>query len=406
MKLNINSYEIPKGFKALGFMGKIKNNKNDMALLYSGTATNAAAVFTKNLVKAACIKRNQDLLTNSDGINCILINSGNANACTGKKGEKDNKTLAEHTSSLLGIKESQVMTASTGVIGVKLPLDNMLEALKDSAPILLSDQSDLKSAANAILTTDKIEKNCSVKIKINKSDVTISGIAKGSGMIHPNMATMLGFIMTDANISKTLLQTILNETVQETFNMISVDGDTSTNDMVLLLANGKAGNTKISEQNNDYKKIKEAVFEVSKYLAKSIAGDGEGASKLIEVEVNSSTGIKDSKKIAKSIISSSLVKTAIFGGDPNWGRIIAAMGYSGADFDPGKVSIYFQGSPGYVCVMENGEPHHFDELTAAAILKEKKIYITVTIDNGEYSACAWGCDLTYDYIKINADYHT
>ncbi len=406
MKLNINKYEIPKGFKALGFIGKIKRNKNDMALLYSETDTNAAAVFTKNLVKAACIKRNKELLANPDSINCVLINSGNANACTGKKGENDNKTLAEHTASLLGIKESRVLTASTGVIGVNLPLDNMLQALTNTAPILMSEQSDLKSAASAILTTDKIEKNCSVKININNSDVTISGIAKGSGMIHPNMATMLGFIMTDANISKTLLQTILDETVQDTFNMISVDGDTSTNDMVLLLANGRAGNPKISEQNNDYKKLKEAVFEVSKYLAKSIARDGEGASKLIEVEVNSSTGIKDSKKIAKSVISSSLVKTAIFGGDPNWGRIIAAMGYSGADFDPEKVSIYFQGAPGYVCVMEKGEPHHFDKITAAAILKEKNIYITITIDNGEYTARAWGCDLTYDYVKINADYHT
>jgi len=406
MKLEINKYKIPEGFRALGFMGKIKNNKKDMALLYSETVSNAAAVFTTNLVKAACIKRNKEILPISDGIKCVIINSGNANACTGKKGEKDNKTLAEHTASLLGIEECRVLTASTGVIGVKLPLNNMLQALTNATPILLSKQSNLKTAANAILTTDKIEKNCSVKIKINNTDVTISGIAKGSGMIHPNMATMLGFIMTDANISKTLLQNILDDTVNETFNMISVDGDTSTNDMVLLLANGKAANPKIVEQNNDYSTLKEAILTVSKYLAKSIAKDGEGASKLIEVEVNSSTGIEDSRKIAKSVISSSLVKTALFGGDPNWGRIIAAMGYSGADFEPEKVSIYFQGSPGYVCVMENGEPHHFDESTAAAILKEKNIYITITIDNGGYTATAWGCDLSYDYIKINADYHT
>jgi len=406
MKLEINKYEMPEGFRALGFIGKIKNNKKDMALLYSETASTTAAVFTKNLVKAPCIKRNIKLLSNSDSFKCVVINSGNANACTGKKGEKDNITLAEHTASLLGIKQSQVLTAATGVIGVRLPLNNMLQALTNTTHILLSEKSDLKSAASAILTTDKIEKNCSIKININNTDITISGIAKGSGMIHPDMATMLGFIITDANISKTLLQTILDETVKETFNMISVDGDTSTNDMVLLLANGKAANPKITEENNDYIKFKEAVFEVSKYLAKSIARDGEGASKLIEVEVNSSSGIEDSKKIAKSVISSSLVKTAIFGGDPNWGRIIAAMGYSGAIFDPGKVSIYFQGSSGYVCVMENGEPHHFDKLTAAAILKEKNIYITITIDNGKYTATAWGCDLTYDYVKINADYHT
>ncbi len=406
MELNINKYVLPKGFKAIGFRGKIKNKKNDMAFLYSKTSAKAAAVFTQNLVKAACIKRNKRLIKKNNSFNCVLINSGNANACTGSKGDEDNQKLADHTASLLDIKESDVLTASTGVIGMPLPLANMLTAISDSAPLLISEGTDLKSAANAILTTDKYEKNCSIKLKIQNTTVTVSGIAKGSGMIHPNMATMLGFIMTDANISKTLLQEILDETVNKTFNMISVDGDTSTNDMVLLLANGEAGNHVISDQTEDYEKLKNAVFKVSRYLAKSIARDGEGATKLIEVEVSTGTSIEDSRKIAKSVITSSLVKTAIFGGDPNWGRIIAAMGYSGAVFDPVKVSIYFQGAAGYACVMEKGEPHHFDKSTVSAILNEKNIFITINIDNGNYTATAWGCDLSYDYVKINAEYHT
>jgi glutamate N-acetyltransferase/amino-acid N-acetyltransferase len=220
------------------------------------------------------------------------------------------------------------------------------------------------------------------------------------------MATMLGFILTDANISQNLLQTVLGHIVDDSFNMISVDGDTSTNDMVLLMANGEAGNKKILENSDNYKLFLEGLFSVSKYLAKSIARDGEGATKLIEVEVNGCENKEDARIIAKSVICSSLVKTAIFGGDPNWGRIIAAMGYSGADFDPKKVSIYFQGAPGYVCVMQNGEPHHFDEGSAAAILKQKDVYITINIEDGNFSATAWGCDLSYDYVKINADYHT
>ena len=406
MKLETKKYILPKGFKATGFHGKIKEKNTDMAILFSETPSVFAGVFTKNRVKAACVDRNNDLLARGVPINAILINSGNANACTGTKGEENNTQLAKDLATILKINSDSVLTASTGVIGVNLPLDNMLNAVTKAVPFLDSGDEEFKSAGKAILTTDLNEKYASVTIKIDNKDITISGIAKGSGMIHPNMATMLSFILTDAKIEQDLLQKALKYTVDKTFNMISVDGDTSTNDMVLTMANGKAENTAIIEESEDFQLFSNALFSLSKYLAKSIVRDGEGATKLIEVEVNGSKSEDDAKKIAKSIIGSSLVKTAIFGGDPNWGRIIAAMGYSGADFDPEKVSIYFQGAPGYVCVMQNGEPHHFDEGSAEAILKQKDVFITINIDGGNYSATAWGCDLSYDYVKINADYHT
>jgi len=406
MKLETDKYVLPKGYKAIGFKGKIKKENPDMAILFSRTPSVFAGVFTKNVVKAACVNRNRELLKKGDSINAVLINSGNANACTGKKGVLDNENLADSLAVELKIDKNSVLTASTGVIGVNLPMGNMLKAISYAAPLLTEDSEGFQSAGKAILTTDLNEKFASIIIKINNKDVTISGIAKGSGMIHPNMATMLGFLLTDADINQNLLQKALDYSVNKTFNMISVDGDTSTNDMVLIMANGKAENDLITEKSDDFKLFSNALFTLSKYLAKSIVRDGEGATKLIEVEVNGSLSEEDAKKIAKSVIGSSLVKTAIFGGDPNWGRIIAAMGYSGADFDPMKVSIYFQGAPGYVCVMQNGEPHHFDEGSAEAILKQKDVFITINIDEGEFSATAWGCDLSYDYIKINADYHT
>ena len=401
-----DTYILPRGFEAIGFKGKIKKEKPDMAILYSKTPSVTAGVFTKNVVRAACVDRNKELVKKGAAVSCILINSGNANACTGAKGEEDNRNLASHIANTMNIEESSILTASTGIIGVNLPVDNMHNAITEAAPLLVPTRDGLESAARAILTTDTNIKQYSITINLEGSDVTISGIAKGSGMIHPNMATMLGFIMTDADISQDLLQKALSCTVDDSFNMISVDGDTSTNDMVLLMANGEAGNKEILENTDNYKLFFESLFSVSKYLAKSIARDGEGATKLIEVEVNGCESKKDARKIAKSVIGSSLVKTAIFGGDPNWGRIIAAMGYSGAHFDPKKVSIYFQGAPGYVCVMQNGEPHHFDEGSAAAILKQKDVYITINIEDGNFSATAWGCDLSYDYVKINADYHT
>ena len=404
--METKKYILPKGFKAIGFHGNIKEKNSDMAILFSETFSVFAGVFTKNVVKAACVDRNKELLRKGKTINAILINSGNANACTGKKGKQDNIGLANNLALSLKINKDSVLTASTGVIGVNLPMENMVKAIPIAVPQLNSNSEGLQSAGHAILTTDLKEKYASITIKIDNKNVIISGIAKGSGMIHPNMATMLGFILTDANINQNLLQKALDNTVNKTFNMISVDGDTSTNDMVLVMANGEAENTLIAEEDDNFKLLSDALFTISRYLAKSIVRDGEGATKLIEVEVNGCTSLKGAQKIAKSVIGSSLVKTAIFGGDPNWGRIIAAMGYSGADFNPDKVSIYFQGAPGYVCVMQNGEPHHFDEGSAEAVLKQKDVYITINIDEGEFSATAWGCDLSYDYVKINADYHT
>jgi len=406
MKLETKKYILPKGFKSIGFHGSIKEKNTDMAILFSETPSVFAGVFTKNRVRAACVDRNKNLLQKGNTVNAILVNSGNANACTGIKGEKDNIKLAEEMASALDISGDSVLTASTGVIGVNLPLNNMLKAVTSNVLLLNSGAESFQGAAKAILTTDLNEKYASITIKIQNQDVTISGIAKGSGMIHPNMATMLGFILTDANIDQNLLQKALKISVNKTFNMISVDGDTSTNDMVLIMGNGKAENETITEDSEDFKLFSKALLTVSKYLAKSIVRDGEGATKLVEVEVNGCKSGNDAKKIAKSVIGSSLVKTAIFGGDPNWGRIIAAMGYSGADFNPEKVSIYFQGAPGYVCVMQNGEPHHFDKGSAEAILKQKDVFITINIGGGNDSATAWGCDLSYDYVKINADYHT
>ena len=406
MKLETKKYILPKGFKSIGFHGSINEKNTDMAILFSETPSVFAGVFTKNRVRAACVDRNKNLLQKGNTVNAILVNSGNANACTGIKGEKDNIKLAEEMASALDISGDSVLTASTGVIGVNLPLNNMLKAVTSNVLLLNSGAESFQGAAKAILTTDLNEKYASITIKIQNQDVTISGIAKGSGMIHPNMATMLGFILTDANIDQNLLQKALKISVNKTFNMISVDGDTSTNDMVLIMGNGKAENETITEDSEDFKLFSKALLTVSKYLAKSIVRDGEGATKLVEVEVNGCKSGNDAKKIAKSVIGSSLVKTAIFGGDPNWGRIIAAMGYSGADFNPEKVSIYFQGAPGYVCVMQNGEPHHFDKGSAEAILKQKDVFITINIGGGNDSATAWGCDLSYDYVKINADYHT
>ncbi|MCF6335524.1 MAG: bifunctional ornithine acetyltransferase/N-acetylglutamate synthase [Spirochaetales bacterium] len=406
MKPAKNSYILPKGFKATGFKGKIKKDKLDMAIIHTETFAVTGGVFTTNKVRAACVKRNKELLQNGEGINSIIINSGNANACTGQKGIEDNSRLAEYLGNELNINSSGILTASTGIIGVKLPMENMIKGIKDNRTELTENTKGLMSAAEAILTTDTFSKQVSVVIELNHRSVTVSGISKGSGMIHPNMATMLGFIMTDIVIDQKLLQNTLKKCVDNSFNMISVDGDTSTNDMVIVMANGEAGNRTVIEDSSEYLLFEEALLSVCTELAKLIAKDGEGATKLLEVEVYGCGKKTDAVKIAKSVIGSSLVKTAIFGEDPNWGRIIAAMGYSGADFDPERVSIHFQGAPGYVCVMKNGEPCHFDIDSAAAILKEKNVYISINLNSGNSKATAWGCDLSYDYVKINADYHT
>ncbi len=406
MKLEKDALLLPKGFFAEGFSAGIKKSGLDMAIIYSIEPAAVAATFTRNKVRAACIDRNKKIINHNRSVRGIMINSGNANACTGNQGEMDNEKIASLAADLLNDTPDNILTASTGVIGVPLPIKKIEAAVKKISLPPSSFENGFKNASIAIMTTDTAPKTASIRFSMDNREITLTGIAKGSGMIHPDMATMLAFITTDLAITPSLLQSILKETVDETFNMISVDGDTSTNDMVVILANGKAENSILEKDSKDYPLFKKALLMLNRHLAKSIAADGEGATKLLEVEVNGAKSIYDARKIARSVISSNLVKTAFFGMDPNWGRIISAMGYSGADFNPGGVSIYFQGAPGYSCLMHNGKPHHFDADTVKGILKEQNITITINLTDGESYATAWGCDLSYDYVKINAEYTT
>lgn len=405
--LEKNKILLPRGFKADSFSaGLKKNNAPDMAVIFSTVDSAVAGTFTTNKVRASCVSRNEKLIKQSDPMRCIIVNSGNANACTGIEGSKDNIRIAECVAKQLGIETDQVFTASTGVIGVELPMPEIEKAIKSFTLPDAPSIEGFERASRAILTTDLSEKKVTAKFTVQGKEVTITGMAKGSGMIHPNMATMLAFITTDLAISQSLLMSVLQETVEDTFNMISVDGDTSTNDMVLMMANGMAKNNPVQSSSDDFRQFKKALKQVCVYLAQSIAADGEGATKLLEAEVNGAKSVGDAKKIAKAVISSNLVKTAFFGMDPNWGRIIAAIGYSGANFNPDTVSIYFQGAPGYSCLMDHGTPHDYDRETVMGILKEKKIIITINLNDGNSSAVAWGCDLSYDYVKINAEYTT
>jgi len=305
-----------------------------------------------------------------------------------------------------GVNPDEILTASTGVIGVDFPIEKIQASITNLKLDTTDSEKGFNAASEAILTTDTFAKRASIQFDIDGKQITLSGMAKGSGMIHPNMATMLSFLTTDLAITPELLTKAIRDAVDESFNMISVDGDTSTNDMVIILANGTAGNDIINTQNDDLEAFSKALSVLSRYLAQSIAADGEGATKLLEFEVSGAKSIKDARLIARSVSSSNLVKTAFFGMDPNWGRIVAAMGYSGADFDPDGVSIYFQGAPGYACLMENGKPHHFDKGSVMGILKEKTIYITIQLSDGNSAATAWSCDFSYDYVKINAEYTT
>lgn len=406
MKLLKNELIPPSGFYASGFYSGIKKKGLDTALIYSSVPANAAGTFTTNRVKAFCVQRNMEILSSSSVIQGIVINSGNANACTGEKGRAANERLAESAASALGIPMTSVLTASTGVIGVELPVENIEKSIMDIDLSSENIEEGFKNASEAILTTDTFSKTASIQFDIEGKTVTLSGMAKGSGMIHPDMATMLSFLTTDISISPYLLSKALKKAVSDSFNMISVDGDTSTNDMALILANGQSGNSIINKTNDAYNLFLNALLTVTGFLAKSIASDGEGATKLIEIEVTGAKTVSDAKKIARAVSSSNLVKTAFFGNDPNWGRIIAAMGYSGADFNPDGVSIYFQGAPGYSCLMHNGKPHHFDRDSVMGILREKNIIVTINLSDGDSSASAWGCDLSYDYVKINAEYTT
>ena len=396
-----------KGFMASSAQAAIKyQNRKDMAMIYSEKPCVMAGTFTTNLVKAAPVKWDQELVKHAPYCQAVVVNSGIANACTGAEGYEYCKKTAETAAELLHIPEHAVLCASTGVIGMQLPMDRLEEGIRKLVPVLGASPEDAHGAACAIMTTDTVPKEVAVQTELGGKTVTIGGMCKGSGMIHPNMCTMLAFVTTDAAISKELLQKALSASVQDTYNMISVDGDTSTNDTALLLANGEAGNPKITEENEDYAAFVKALNEVNTYLAKHMAADGEGASALFEVKVTGAASKSDAVTLSKSVITSNLTKAAIFGHDANWGRILCAMGYSGVQFDPEKVDLWFESAAGKLKIIENGVSTGYSEEEATKILSEKEVTAISDVKMGEASATAWGCDLTFDYVKINADYRS
>ena len=392
-----------KGFTANGIHCGIRKNKTkrDLALIYSEVVANAASVYTKNLVKGAPLTVTKNNIANGKA-QAVICNSGNANTCNANGIE-----IAEETCKLLGkelqIAPTDVVVASTGVIGQPLDITPIANGI---APLVagLGAHSDL--ACEGIMTTDTKPKEIAFEFTAGGKTCRIGGIAKGSGMIHPNMATMLVFVTTDCSISSQMLQKALSIDVEDSFNMVSVDGDTSTNDMVSVLANGLAGNEEITEENADFKAFQEALSAVTTYLCRMIAGDGEGATKLLECKVCGAKDTKTAKIVAKSVICSSLFKAAMFGADANWGRVLCAIGYSGADVDVNKVGVAFRSSKGTIVVCENGAGVPFSEEKAKEILLESEIQVLITLDGGNGNAVAWGCDLTYDYVKINGDYRT
>ncbi|MDE5780678.1 MAG: bifunctional glutamate N-acetyltransferase/amino-acid acetyltransferase ArgJ [Lachnospiraceae bacterium] len=398
-----------KGFKAAGIEAGIKeghSGKKDMAMIFSDVPCKTAGTFTTNRVKAAPVIWDREIVTGCTETRAIVINSGIANACTGEEGYGYCRDMAVKVSEVMGIQTESVLVASTGVIGKQLPMDKISKGIEMLSSKLGDTKDYAGMAAEAIMTTDTHPKQIAIQTEIGGKTVTVGGMCKGSGMIHINMCTMLGFITTDCAISKKLLQKALSETVEDTFNMVSVDGDTSTNDTVLLMANGLAENPEITEQNDDYFKFKEVLTEVATYLSKQIAGDGEGATALFEVKVINAVSKAQAVTLSKSIVTSSLTKAAIYGHDANWGRILCAMGYSGADFNPETVDIYFESSAGRIKIVENGIATDYSEEEATKILSEPEVTAIADIKMGAMEATAWGCDLTYDYVKINADYRS
>lgn len=407
MKVTEGGVTAAKGFLAAAAAAEIKyKGRTDMAMIYSKVPCVAAGTFTTNVVKAAPVKWDQEIVYHHPYAQAVVCNSGIANACTGEEGYGYCRETAEAAAEALNISSDQVLVASTGVIGMQIPMDRITKGVKAMAPVLKEDLEAGTQAAKAIMTTDTVKKEVAVQVEIGGKTVTVGGMCKGSGMIHPNMCTMLGFVTTDANISKEMLQAALSEDVKDTYNMVSVDGDTSTNDTVLLLANGLAENPKITEKNQDYETFKNALNYVNTTLAKKIAGDGEGATALFEVKIVGAESKEQAVTLSKSVVTSSLTKAAIYGHDANWGRILCAMGYSGAQFDPEKVDLYFESKAGKIKIIENGVSTGYSEEEATRILSEEAVTAIADIKMGECTATAWGCDLTYDYVKINADYRS
>lgn len=396
-----------KGFEAAAAAAEIKyKGRTDMALIYSVKPCKTAGTFTTNVVKAAPVKWDRAVVDSKVKSQAVVVNSGIANACTGEEGMQYCHETAKEAARVLGIDEKGVLVGSTGVIGMKLPIDRIKAGIAELAASRGGDLESGTEAAKAIMTTDTKKKEAAVRFQIGGKTVTVGGMAKGSGMIHPNMCTMLSFITTDAKISKKALQAALSSDVEDTYNMISVDGDTSTNDTVLVLANGMAENGKIRLGTPEFEAFKEALHYVNETLAKKMAGDGEGATALFEAKIIGARTKEQAKTLAKSIVCSNLTKAAIAGHDANWGRILCAMGYSGAEFDPEKVDLYFESAAGKLKIIENGTAVDYSEEKATEILSQPEVSAIADIKEGSEEAAAWGCDLTHGYIDINADYRS
>ena len=407
MKIIEGGVTAAKGFKAAAAAAEIKyKGRTDMAMVYSEVPCVAAGTFTTNVVKAAPVKWDQDIVYNHPSAQVVICNSGIANACTGAEGYGYCKETADAAAEVLGVAADSVLVASTGVIGMQVPIDRIKNGVKMLAPKLDGSLEAGTEAAKAIMTTDTRKKEVAVQIEIGGKTVTVGGMCKGAGMIHPHMATMLCFITSDAVIDKKALQKMTSDIVEDSFNMISVDGDTSTNDTVLVLANGEAGNEKITEESKDYDTFYEALSYVLTELSKMIAGDGEGCTCLFEVQVKGAKDKEQAKILAKSVVTSNLTKAAIFGHDANWGRILCAMGYSGVDFKPEKVDIFFESNAGKLQIVKDGTATDYSEEKATEILSQNPVTAIADIKQGNSEATAWGCDLTFDYIKINADYRS
>ena len=396
-----------KGFCAAAAEAGIKyKNRKDMAMIYSKTPCKTAGVFTSNVVKAAPVLWDKKIVESRGDTHAVVINSGIANACTGKLGYEYCRETAQEAADALEITLENVLICSTGVIGMQLPVEKLTGGVRMLAKELSESEEAGTEAAKAIMTTDTRNKQVAVRVKLGGKEVTVGGMCKGSGMIHPNMCTMLAFVTTDVNISQKLLQEALSEDVKATFNMISVDGDTSTNDTLLVLANGEAGNTEITEKNEEYQIFAEALHFVNEALAKKIAGDGEGATALFEAKIIHADTLENARTLAKSVITSSLTKAAVFGHDANWGRILCALGYSGAAFDSEKIELYLESSAGKILIFKDGTAADYSEEEAERILSSSEVTALVDMKMGDAEATAWGCDLTYDYVKINADYRS
>lgn len=396
-----------KGFEAAGVEAGIKyHNRKDMALIYSTRPCRAAGVFTSNIVKAAPVLWDKELIDQYGAARAVVVNAGIANACTGEQGVSYCRQTAQAAAQALGLKAEEVLVASTGVIGMQLPIERITEGIADLAAAKNDSLAAGQQAAEAIMTTDTVSKQAAVTVTIGGREVTVGGMCKGSGMIHPNMGTMLAFVTTDAAISQEMLQAALKEDVQDTFNMVSVDGDTSTNDTLIVLANAAADNPEITQKGEDYDLFCRALHAVNESLSRKIAGDGEGATALFETRVIHAASKQEAKRLAKAVICSSLTKAAVFGHDANWGRILCALGYSGVSFNPSAIELYFESAAGRILIYKDGCAADYSEEEATRILSEPEVTVVVDMKCGRAEAAAWGCDLTYDYVKINADYRS